>query len=38
MFHLYGDRPAPRQPIVTIFVKFSGVANVIKYAKFQNNR
>jgi hypothetical protein len=29
---------APSQPIVTMFDKFSGLANVINWAKFQNNR
>jgi hypothetical protein len=37
IFHLYGDA-APTHPIVTIFGMFSGLADVINCAKFQNDR
>jgi hypothetical protein len=37
IFHLYGELP-PSLPIVTIFGKFSGLADVIKSAKIQNDR
>jgi hypothetical protein len=37
IFHLYGGA-APNQPIVIIFGMFSGLADVINCAKFQNDR
>jgi hypothetical protein len=36
-FHLYGEPPLA-QPIVTISGTFSGLADVINRAKFQNDR
>jgi hypothetical protein len=37
IFHLYGEPPLAH-PIVTIFGMFSGLADVINCAKFQNDR